>query len=85
MWYCFQRGIVDVESWRGSLHRAWLVDYLCLLDIDLKTDSSVSGSYHIEGMLKGLGGVSNQHAIVSVLEFSDLEGSSLGGFHPSGN
>ena len=77
MGYRFQGAIVNVEDWCGSVSRAWLVDYLCLLDVNLKTDSSVCGSYHIECMLKGLWGVSNQHAVISVLEFTDLEGSSL--------
>ena len=62
MGYCFQGGVVNVEDRCGSECRDGLVDYLSLLHIDLKTDGSVCGSYHVEGMLQGLGGVSDQQS-----------------------
>ena len=56
---------------------------LCWLNIsvffyvDLKADSSGSGSFRIEGMLDGLRG--NQPAVSGIVKLTDLEGSSLGG------
>lgn len=79
MWYCFERFIVNEESWCGILRGAGLVDYLCFLDVDLKTYCSVCSSYHVEGTLEALRGVGNQRAVISVLKFVDLEASSLGG------